>query len=387
MPENKKHHFVPRFYLRRFSADGRSINLYNLPGSRPILGANLRNQCYRDYFYGKQPVVELAAAGVEAEAAEVFRNIDRYKSLPPPFSADHVTLLTYVVMQQARTEHEAETLNEINNAMMQRIMGPKLAAEGIDLSKFKVNLAEPGAMSVAIASRISPLGFDLHYKLLVDKTGEGFVTSDNPVVACNPLLSFRKFGSSCGIASKGLQLYFPIDPAKLIMLYDGRAYSVGSKDEVVVNLTNPADIHSINTLQMCSASANIYFLGNHLNVEALHRKAKPYLRTRKSRFRVLSSRGSGGSRRSEILASSKEDVRTNLSLTFVSVRTAMRKWREATRRQRLQPAAEVRNPGLVEAFREFEKEVRQGRSAPTDFLQHMIEAYTRLSKEGGPSDR
>jgi hypothetical protein len=331
-------------------------------------------------------VVEHAVAGVEAEAAEVFRNIDRYQSLPPPFSPDHVTLLTYVVMQQARTEHEAEALNEINNAMMQRIMGPKLAAEGIDLSKFKVNLAEPGAVSVGLASRISPLAFDLHYKLLVDRTGEGFVTSDNPVVACNPLLSFRKFGSNCGIASKGLQLYFPSDPAKLIMLYDGRAYRVGSNDEVVVNITNPADIHALNTLQMCSANANIYFLGNHLDVEALHRKAKPYLRTRKSRFSVLSSREGEGSHRSEILASSREDVRTNLSLTFVSVRTAMKKWRDVTRRQKLQPAAEVRNPGIVEAFREFDKEVREGRSAPTEFLQHMIETYARLSTENRPSD-
>src|SRR2546422_1936320 len=173
MPANKKHHFVPRFYIRRFSADGKSINLYNIPSGRRVLGANMRNQCYRDYFYGKQPVIEHAVAGIETEGAGVFRKIDEYQSLPPPFSADHITLLTHVVMQQARTEYEAEALNEINNAMMQRIMGPKLAAEGIDLSKFKVNLAEPGAMSVAIASRISPLSLDLHYKLLVDTTEIG----------------------------------------------------------------------------------------------------------------------------------------------------------------------------------------------------------------------
>ncbi len=376
MPSNKKHHFVPRFYLRRFSADGVSVNLYNIASSRSIFRANLKNQAYRDYFYGKELEVEHAIAGLEAEAAGVLRKIDECQSLPPPFSPDHVTLVTHLVMQQARTAHEAEALNEIHNAMMQRIMGPTMAAEGIDLTKFKVDLAQPAAFAVAIASRIAPLALDLDYKLLIDQTGEGFVTSDNPVVACNPLLSFRTFGSNCGVASKGLQLYFPIDPGKLILFYDGEAYRVGSNNSIVVNVTDPADVHALNTLQMVSASDNIYFRGEQLDVAALHRKAKPYLRTRKARFRVVNEKKTP-SERSEILASSREDVRTNLSLTFVSLRTSMKKWREKARRQRLQPAAEVRNPPLVEAFHEFEQEVKNGRSQPTDFLQGMIDAYAR----------
>jgi len=56
-------------------------------------------------------------------------------------------------------------------------------------------------------------------------------------------------------------------------------------------------------------------------------------------------------------------------------------WRVWARRQRLQPAAEVRNPSLVEAFHEFEEEVKNGRSQPTDFLQGMIEAYERRREE------
>jgi hypothetical protein len=119
MPDNKKHHFVPRFYLRRFSADGKSITLYNIARRRRILRANLTNQCYRDYFYSRRLEIERAIAGIEAEAASIFRRIDEYRSLPPPFSPDHVTLATYVVMQQARTEYEAEALNEISNAMAQ----------------------------------------------------------------------------------------------------------------------------------------------------------------------------------------------------------------------------------------------------------------------------
>jgi hypothetical protein len=91
---------------------------------------------------------------------------------------------------------------------------------------------------------------------------------------------------------------------------------------------------------------------------------------------------------SEIFSTSREDVRTNLSLTFMSVRMAMKKWREGgARRQRLQPGAEVRNPPLVEAFQEFEKEVCEGRTQPTDFLQGVIEVYTRLRGEGSGAAR
>jgi Protein of unknown function (DUF4238) len=376
MPSNKKHHFVPRFYLRRFSADGTSINLYNIPSARRIMGANLKNQGYRDYFYGKELNVEHAIAGLEAEAATVMRKIDEYQSLPPPFSPDHLTLVTHLVMQRARTQYEADAMDEVTDAMAQHLMGPVMAAEGIDLSQFKVNLAEPGAFAVATAARISALALDLHYKLLVDQTGEGFITSDNPVVSCNPLLSFRTFGSNCGLACKGLQLYFPIDPQKLVLFYDGASYRVGTNDGIVVRITNPADIYEINSLQVVSASANIYFAGERLNAVALHKKAKPYLRTRKARSGVIQKTNTP-TEKSESFATSREDVRTDLSLTFVSLRTSMRKWRDVARRQRLQPGAEIRNPPLVEAFQEFDKEVREGRSQPTDFLQGLIEAYRR----------
>jgi len=37
-------------------------------------------------------------------------------------------------------------------------------------------------------------------------------------------------------------------------------------------------------------------------------------------------------------------------------------------------SAEVRNPALVGAFEDFEKDVREGRAQPTDFLQGLVEA-------------
>ena len=105
MAEKKKQHYVPRFYLKRFSSDGKSINLYNLKSSKTILQANLKNQCYRDYFYGKELNVECALEDVEHETAKLFSLIDQHSRLPPPGSRGHILMVLHIIMQYARTAY------------------------------------------------------------------------------------------------------------------------------------------------------------------------------------------------------------------------------------------------------------------------------------------
>lgn len=108
MPGNKKHHFVPRFYLKRFSADGRSINLYNLRSRRSVSRARLRNQCYRDYLYGKALTLEKAIAVTEDEVARILRRIDS-SGAPPGFGTeDHFALIIHILMQFGRTSYSAD---------------------------------------------------------------------------------------------------------------------------------------------------------------------------------------------------------------------------------------------------------------------------------------
>jgi hypothetical protein len=88
--------------------------------------------------------------------------------------------------------------------------------------------------------RVYPLLLDLHNKLLINKTSVEFITSDHPIVMYNQLLTFRTFGSNCGVACKGLQIFYPLDPKKVLMLYDGQIYRVGSK-RIAIDITNPQD--------------------------------------------------------------------------------------------------------------------------------------------------
>lgn len=374
MPENKKHHFVPRFYLRRFSQDGKSINIYNIPAAKVIHGGNLKAQCYRDYFYGKDQAVENVLAEVEGKTADLFRAIDERGYLPPLGSLGHMHLVMFLLLQSARTVYSVDALAEMSDKLMKHLIAQRAEAEGIDLNDFTIGVEEPAKFALGMAVQAYPLMLDLRPKLLINKTNQGFLTSDNPVVLYNQLFSFRRFGSNCGYASKGLQVFFPLDEERLIILYDDGCYSVGAAGSEVVEVRLPKDVYELNALQFCSASNNLYFGQGAINFEALHRKVRPYLRSSKTSMRVFAGRGDAN-RRSELVASSKEDIRTDLDLSFVRVRASARRWREAFRKMKRQPASVVRNPQLCQDHEEFMEKVREGEVEHSDFPQFMQQKY------------
>src|SRR5687768_13502617 len=108
MPQNKKQHYVPKFLLRRFSTDKKSINLYNIKSKRKITNANLSNQCYSDYLYGKDLQFEKWLSGIEGELAKLLRIMDVAIIPPPPWSTTHDIMVFFVLSQHGRTKYAAE---------------------------------------------------------------------------------------------------------------------------------------------------------------------------------------------------------------------------------------------------------------------------------------
>jgi hypothetical protein len=376
MPQNKKHHYVPRFYLKRFSNDGKSINIWNLPSKRKILSANLKNQCYRSHFYGKEPDVELALGKVEIGAAHIFRVIDQCCALPPHGSLDHQFLVLCVLMQHGRTVYTADVLNEMNDKLMKHLIEPRAKAKGIDLSRVKIGFKEVGRVSLGLAMQNYPILFDLDYKLLINKTNVEFVTSDNPVALYNQLFTFRTYISNTGLATKGLQIFFPINPRYTLLFFDPAVYSVGSRKNSFIDVSLPRDVYEINTLQMCSAAENIYYRDHSFNAEALHRKAAPFRRTRKSNLDIFPREETDNKKR-ELLASSQEDIRTNLTLSFVNLTKSMKKWRDEFQKMKEQPAAVFRDEKLLDDHREFLKKVKNNEYEPGEFSKFLALKYGR----------
>jgi hypothetical protein len=373
MPDNKKHHFAPKFYLKRFSDDGKSINAYVLKSSKKVLSANLANQCYRDYFYGKEPDFEHALGLHEGEVAGLLKTIGDTNALPEKCK-DRISLLLFILLQSARTELIVEELNDVTDKFFKHVFADRAKADGIDINDYKMVMQEPAKLSLQMTAENYPVLMDLDFRLLLNSTKEGFITSDNPVAFYNQLMSFRKNVPSSGYASKGLQIFFPLDDKRMLCLFDGAVYRAPGNMGDTLSIMDVRDVYELNTVLACSASSVLYFRDKDQDIDALCKKASPFFRTTLSNFDAYPQEAPPGGKR-ELLMTSRPEISTNMALSFLSVRRSARKWREEFRRIRLQPAVVVRNEQLLRDHREFLEAVKDGAYHHMQFREFMRARY------------
>lgn len=372
MPANKKHHYVPRFYLKRFSADERSINLYNFRLGRAIASVNLKNQCHRDYMYGQDGEHEKRLAVLEGAFAQLLRNIIPSCVLPPPMSPDHESLAILVLLQYARTAHTADAFDEMADGMWKAILEKDSRVSPDMLNKVRIVNTDPANLAVATMLRLYHLILDLRYKLLLAPPDREYLTSDNPVVMYNQLMEFERFGSNTGLASKGLQIFYPLSPKHLLYMYDRDVYSCGSHRDSVMHVPTDDDVLQLNTLQVASALENVYYRGPSADVFRAASAGERGRRTKKAQL-IRGRERSTPTGSSQLLGMSREDVRTNLRLTFVRLLKPAKRWREERMRPGPKPAVVVRNEALIREHEAFMRVVDQGHYAPTEFLRYLRE--------------
>ena len=151
---------------------------FSIASRRMISGGNLGNQCYRDYFYGKDKVVEKALGGIEDSAAIfISRMILNGGSVPARLSAEHLILAHFLVLQASRTGYEAEAQAEAAEKMFDILYGDQ--DEKPDENQF--GLRDSILLSLRVAARAVPVMYDLKIKLLRNETDVLFITSDNPI--------------------------------------------------------------------------------------------------------------------------------------------------------------------------------------------------------------
>jgi hypothetical protein len=219
--------------------------------------------------------------------------------------------------------------------------------------------------------------YDLRLKLLMNDTSEPFITSDNPIVLYNQLMNFNTFGSNCGYACKGLQIFVPLDSWKTMLLYDEEAYRVGDGNDFVHHVSNVQDVYELNTLQFVSALDDIYFNNPDFNAAALHKKAKPFLRGQKSDVGAYPQPDEPNKKNVQIVRTSQVDIRTNLSLSFVSIRSSAKRWRDKTRVMKERPATFIRSQRIVDAFELFRQLCDEGRYNVTQFRDFLGDLATQ----------
>lgn len=261
MAEKKNQHFVPKLYLRQFSTnwDNAQIGLFYLTKELFKNAVPLKSQAKEDFFYGEDGIIEDGLSKLEAEAAPYFKRIILTNTLPKKQEDGYLSFFTFCIVMANRTKDAAEQVKEITNKMVKEFMSYDETLKG-KIEELRFYPQNPAAMALEATLTRLPLAFDLKVKLLINKTPIKFITSDHPVVKYNQFLEQRKHpGGNVGLATKGLQIFFPISANHMLCFYDEQVYKIGFKSNDIVELTNTDDIDKLNYLQVLNCLDHLYF--------------------------------------------------------------------------------------------------------------------------------
>lgn len=363
MPDHKRQHFVPRFYLKWFTANPKLINLYNWKHEKAIFKASLKEQCYVDYFYGADGKMESELAAVEGIVSDYFKIIHETGVLPDPLSEHHDALLFWLVLQSCRTPYAADMLDEMTDKMMKATLEHHKEVSKEMLDAVKIHHTDPIKAVIGYKTPSYPLLRDLRMKLIVCPAGTEFITSDTPVAAHNHMMRWRaRFGSTTGLVWKGLQYFYPMSCRVLLMLYDPNVYVVGDRGKPWHFITDKRDVDEINVFTAANSYENIYFRSGASNFHKVVERARGMRRKDKTKMHkspvVKKPDGKGFS---QIVASSLEDVQMDMQLSFVKLNKQAKEWIVAAKKEPMMPAMVPRSAAVLEdmqQMREERKEVR-----------------------------
>jgi hypothetical protein len=216
--ETKSQHFVPRFYLKRFSlheARFQSIQTKDLSGHREF---GLASQCQEDYFYGDDGVVENALRGIETEAAPLIKSVAANCQPPAAGTADDAILRSHVYFQWGRTRLNATNSERLFDQSLKTVYRSTWRKQGMsdeEVDSLRIGTERQGQFVTAVTTDLLPFMNDLPLKFILTGAAGEFVTSDNPVVMINPFYQGKFEGATTGINIQGLVMLFPILPTVL----------------------------------------------------------------------------------------------------------------------------------------------------------------------------
>ena len=312
---------------------------------------------------------------MEGIAAKIIGKIEDGNYLPKPLSEDHLLLVMYILMQRSRTRGGASSIEQFQDKAFKLLIKTQKFAEyaksiGYDISEFNedeyiISAEYPSIYSLGITMQGFPIAMDLVYKVLVNKTQEEFITSDDPVVLVNSMIPYQKEGqvSYTGWASRGLQIFFPISPRKILLFYDNWAYSVGKTSSLITDITCPKDVNDLNKLQLLSSSDCAYYRDGSFKIFELPSKFSSDII--KNRKRVESVHYKNYETNEEIVGIHQVDIRTKLNVSVIRLKQRAKKWiRERKNFQFhgsvLIPSLDCRDKELHDIFSEFRGKGMEG---------------------------
>ncbi len=269
-----------------------------LPEQRKkIDAAPIKYQASEDYLYTKDTKnpdnAEAALGSLEGPAKLV---IEKLLHNPPETltKEEEYMLYVFVLLQLGRTLVPMEMLQQAADMMAQQVLkedkkihdknGDKKYDEITDeiIDNIKLNIANLGALSVYTHLQLIPSCIDLmnEFKVLVNRTKVGFVTSDNPACLYNMFLE-KVEHINMGMGCRGVMFYLPLNVDRAVLYYDSKVYKCGNRRQKVVQVISEQDVMELNKLTAVNSRMLFFFNPVRTNVFELERMA-----AQKARFVV-----------------------------------------------------------------------------------------------------
>lgn len=321
MVKKKRHHYIPRFYLKRFSVnnEGKLLGLYNLKNRKFISNAPLKRQGYENFLYGEDDDIENALADMEGKVSQMFNYWTEEKLLyPPPKGSNGFKLLKQFILYQAfRTPKSGDDLMKRLNQGVKTFI--KEFKPDLWESFKEDELAHENAVLLGLYNAIEHehlLNY-LDCKFLVNLSMLPFITSDSPIILYNQLL--EKAGNyigTTGFVVKGLQIFYPIHPRLMICFYDSEVYDFGENNEDCASTESVEEVHQLNGLQLANCNSQLFFddLISEEYIEELCHNYEEYRGKSKNINKILTKENR------KYLFISSEDIHINLDLAFFKLK-------------------------------------------------------------------
>ena len=256
--DKRRQHYVPKFYLRNFSEDKKSIGIYFFEKNKIINHASIKDNLWKEYFYGEDAVIENKLGEYEGRWNDIISAIIETERLPDTES-DLVLLRYFILISSARTQKRGNQMNNDYTTLIKQVLeveDPELFEKVMNAGEdgFSVKVNYPALPFINAAQRSLPLVIDLKMVLLINKSAIDYVTSDNPTVFYNQLFQEKNLSRGFGWGESGIQFIIPVSPQIAICMYDSDVYNV--KEKV---LDSSSTINKLNELFLNNSDELIIF--------------------------------------------------------------------------------------------------------------------------------
>lgn len=300
MSRIKKQHYVPRFYLRGFSENGKSVYVFDKPLEK-VFEANISDIACESAFYDvqtadievgidqfvekyMQPFEELASRAIYKLLESL--HAEKFCRIHPDIRRD---LSIYLALQWLRTKESRETFIEmfVKTKKEEFFQYIRQKEPGIPISRkdFDLYLEEDKKSayhSVMILDdelriELAAILYGHYWYVLENQTGEPFYTSDQPLVKRghfkHPIRSMQ------GFASLGIEIAFPLSPKYLLIMCDKTAFPQAKRlNGKLKRMADSENLIYYNHLQVIHSYRQVYSLAPQFDLAKQMIAEEPHLK-------------------------------------------------------------------------------------------------------------